>query len=173
MEGCPWLLVIWNSFAGTQSSNRLLSSRREEMQLLCCRLYKDVFYWELTCTLTIGQHTIVWLGCGPCVQFCTGMHTWEVESAWSQLKLGRNRREGLQREDLQSYLDEKMWRQWRDGSHDVIMHNFLAIFPLQCPAHTPVFWFFLRFRQQHDFLYTRTFHPISNHIGFCFSSIKA
>ena len=69
----------------------------------------------------------------------TGMHTQEVESAWSQLKLGRNRRKGLRREDLQSYLDERMWRQWRGGSYDVIMRNFLAILPLQFPAHTPVF----------------------------------
>ena len=55
---------------------------------------------------------------------CTGVHTQEVESAWSKLKLGRNRRKGLRREDLQSYLDEKMWRQRRGGSYDVITRNF-------------------------------------------------
>ena len=43
----------------------------------------------------------------------TGTHTLKVESTWSQLKLDRNRREGLRREDVQSYLDERMWRQWR------------------------------------------------------------
>ena len=41
----------------------------------------------------------------------TGVHTQEVESAWSQLKLGQKKRKGLRREDLQSYLDERMWRQ--------------------------------------------------------------
>ncbi|PFX27065.1 hypothetical protein AWC38_SpisGene8280 [Stylophora pistillata] len=60
----------------------------------------------------------------------TGVHTQEVESAWSQLKLGRNRRKGLRREDLQSYLDERMWRQWRGGSYDVITKNCFVILPL-------------------------------------------
>lgn len=68
----------------------------------------------------------------------TGAHTQEVESAWSQLKLGRNRRKGSRKEDLQSYLDERMWRQWRGGSFDIIMRNFLAILPLQFPTYTPV-----------------------------------
>ena len=68
----------------------------------------------------------------------TGVHTQEVESAWSKLKIGRNRRKGLRRQDLQSYLDERMWRQWRGGSYDVTMRNFLAILPLQFPTDTPV-----------------------------------
>ena len=68
----------------------------------------------------------------------TGVHTQEVESAWSQLKLGRNRRKGLRREDLQSYLDERMWRQWRGGNFNVTMRNFLAILPMQFPTDTPV-----------------------------------
>ena len=58
--------------------------------------------------------------------------------AWSQLKLGQKRRKGLRREDLQSYLDERMWRQWRGGNYRVIMRNFLAIFPLQFPTDNPV-----------------------------------
>ena len=41
----------------------------------------------------------------------TGVHTQKVESVWSQLKLGQKRRKGLRREDLQSHLDERMWRQ--------------------------------------------------------------
>jgi len=68
----------------------------------------------------------------------TGVHTQEVESAWAQLKLGQKRRKGLRREDLQSYLDERMWRQWRGDNYEVIMRNFLAILPLQYPTHTPV-----------------------------------
>lgn len=68
----------------------------------------------------------------------TGVHTQEVESAWSQLKLGQKRRKGLRRGDLQSYLDERMWRQWRGGSYGVIMRNFLAILPLQFPTDNPV-----------------------------------
>ena len=69
----------------------------------------------------------------------TGVHTQEVESAWAQLKLGQKRRKGLRREDLQSYLDERMWRQWRGENYEVIMRNFLAILPHQYPTHTPVY----------------------------------
>lgn len=68
----------------------------------------------------------------------TGVHTQKVESAWSQLKLGQKRRKGLCREDVQSYLDERMWRQWRGGNYRVIMRNFLAILPLQFPTDVPV-----------------------------------
>ena len=68
----------------------------------------------------------------------TGVHAQEVESAWSQLKLEQKRRKGLRREDPQSYLDERMWRQWRGGSYGVIMRNFLSIFPLQFPTDNPV-----------------------------------
>ena len=68
----------------------------------------------------------------------TGVHTQEVESAWSQLKLGQKKRKGLRREDIQSYLDERMWRQWRGGQLNVIMRNFLYILILQFLVNTPV-----------------------------------
>ena len=68
----------------------------------------------------------------------TGVHTQEVESAWSQLKLGQKRRKGLMRKDLQSYLDERMWQQWRAGDINVSMRNFLTILPLQYCTDTPV-----------------------------------
>ena len=68
----------------------------------------------------------------------TGVHTQEAESSWSSLKLGQKRRKGLRKEDLQVYLDERMWRQWRGGGPDVIMRNFIAILQLQFPVDTPV-----------------------------------
>ena len=68
----------------------------------------------------------------------TGVHIQEAESSWNQLKLGQKRRKGIRREDLQAYLDEKMWRQWRGGHHNETMRNFLAIIPLQYPTDTPV-----------------------------------
>lgn len=95
-------------------------------------------YHRLTGLPNVNAHQVV-VHAHNFVDPRTGVHTQEVESAWSQLKLGRNRRKGLRREDLQSYLDERMWRQWRGGSYDVIMRNFLAILPLQFPTHTPVF----------------------------------
>ena len=72
----------------------------------------------------------------------TGVHTQEVESAWSNLKLPLKQRKGLRRGDLQAYLDERMWRQWRGGNQRDKMRNFLAILPLQFPTDTPVFWTF-------------------------------
>ena len=63
----------------------------------------------------------------------TGVHTQEAESAWSQ-----KRRKGLMRKDLQSYLDERMWRQWRAGDINVSMRNFQAILPLQYRTDTSV-----------------------------------
>ena len=68
----------------------------------------------------------------------TGVHTQEVESAWSNLKLPLKQRKGLRRGDLQAYLDERMWRQWRGGNQRDKMRNFLAILPLQFPTDTPV-----------------------------------
>lgn len=61
----------------------------------------------------------------------TGVHTQEVESCWNNLKLGQKMRRGLRREDLQRYLDEQMWRQWRGGPPRQIMQNFMAVFPSQ------------------------------------------
>ena len=61
----------------------------------------------------------------------TGVHTQEIESCWNGLKLEQKTRRGIRKADLQSYLDEQMWRQWRGGHHRQIMQNFLAILPPQ------------------------------------------
>lgn len=42
----------------------------------------------------------------------TGVHTQEVESAWSQLKYHVKREKGIRRADIQNFLNEEMWRQW-------------------------------------------------------------
>jgi len=60
-----------------------------------------------------------------------GVHTQEIESCWNGLKPGQKARRGIKKEDLPSYLDERMWRQWRGGNHRQIMQNFLAILPPQ------------------------------------------
>ena len=59
----------------------------------------------------------------------TGVHTQEAESAWAQLKGPIKQRRGICKEDLQIYLDERMWRQWR-GLNDV-MANFLPVLASQ------------------------------------------
>ena len=68
----------------------------------------------------------------------TGIHTQEVESCWNNLKLGQKIRRGIGREDMQSYLDEKMWRQWRAENPQNAMDNFLAVLAGQYIVNNPV-----------------------------------
>ncbi|XP_044166662.1 uncharacterized protein LOC122947390 [Acropora millepora] len=60
----------------------------------------------------------------------TGVHTQEAESAWANLKAPIKQRRGIPTEDLQVYLNERMWRQWR-GQNEVIA-NFLPVLASQC-----------------------------------------
>ena len=85
----------------------------------------------------VGAHQVV-VHARHFVDPRTGVHTQEVESCWSQLKLGQKKRRGLRRADLQSYLDKRMWRQWRGGDHRQVMRNFLAILPMQFRTDHPV-----------------------------------
>ena len=62
----------------------------------------------------------------------------QAESSQISLKREQKRRKSLRNEDLQVYLDERMWRQWRGGGPDVIMRNFIAILQVQFPVDTPV-----------------------------------
>ena len=59
----------------------------------------------------------------------TGVHTQEAESAWANLKAPIKQRRGIPTEDLQVYLNERMWRQWR-GQNEVIA-NFLLVLASQ------------------------------------------
>ena len=55
--------------------------------------------------------------------------TQEAESAWAALKGPIKQRRGISREDLQVYLDERMWMQWR-GMNNVIA-NFIPVLASQ------------------------------------------
>ena len=59
----------------------------------------------------------------------TGVHTREVKSSWANLKEGIKRWKGVSKADLQSYLDDTMWRQWR--GLDNIIANFLPVLAAQ------------------------------------------
>lgn len=59
----------------------------------------------------------------------TGIHTQEAESAWANLKMPLKARQGISHDDLQAYLDDRMWRQWR-GLDDIIA-NFLPVLASQ------------------------------------------
>ena len=76
----------------------------------------------------------VWIGTDP----VSGIHTQEVESCWNNLKLGQKIRRGIGREDMKSYLDEKMWRQWRAENPQNAMDNFLAVLAGQYIVNNPV-----------------------------------
>ena len=51
----------------------------------------------------------------------TGVHRQEIESCWNGLKLEQKTRRGIRKADLQSYLDEHMWHQWRGGHHRQVL----------------------------------------------------
>ena len=54
----------------------------------------------------------------------TGIHTQEAESAWARLKYHIKKEKGIRRGDVQDFLDEQMWRDWR--GLDNVFHNILA-----------------------------------------------
>lgn len=72
----------------------------------------------------VAQHHVV-VHSQNFVDPTTGVHTQEAESAWNNLKGPVKERRGIPREDLQSYLNDRMWRQWR--GLDNIMANFLPV----------------------------------------------
>ena len=62
------------------------------------------------------------------VDTVTGVHTQEIESCWNSLKLEQKTRRGIRKTDLQSYLDERKWHQWRGGHHRQIMRKIFSQF---------------------------------------------
>lgn len=73
---------------------------------------------------SVGSHSVV-VHSRYFVNPRTGTHTQEIESCWNNLKLKQRMKRGIRREDVQSYLDDRMWRQWRGGPQQQIMANFL------------------------------------------------
>ena len=69
----------------------------------------------------------------------TGVHTQEIESYWNSWPLGQKTRPGIRREDMLSYLDEQMWRQWRVGTPKQAMQNFLAVLANRYLVNNPFF----------------------------------
>ena len=55
----------------------------------------------------------------------TGIHIQEAESAWSRLKYHVEREKGIRRADLQEFLNEQMWRDWR--GLDAVFCNLIVI----------------------------------------------
>lgn len=76
----------------------------------------------------VARHRVV-VHANNFVDPLTGVHTQEVESSWANLKEGIKRRKGVSKADLQSYLDDRMWRQWR--GLDNVIANFLPVLAAQ------------------------------------------
>ena len=68
-----------------------------------------------------------------------GVHTQEIDSYWNSWNLGQKTRRGIRREDMLSYLDEQMWRQWRAGTPQQAMQNFLAVLANRYLVNNPFF----------------------------------
>lgn len=55
----------------------------------------------------------------------TGVHTQEAESGWARAKYHVNGEKGIRQGDVQDFLDEQMWRDWR--RLEALFENVLAI----------------------------------------------
>lgn len=61
----------------------------------------------------------------------TGVPTQEAESAWARVKYHVKREKGIRQGDIQDFLDEQMWRDWRGLKS--VFENVLAIVPTYYP----------------------------------------
>ena len=99
--------------------------------VMCCIMHNSLIEWGTYRNLEwhlpnhIGQHHLI-VHHNNFIEPATGVHTQEDKSAWNNLKGTVEDRRGMPREVLQSYLNDRMWRQWR--GLDNIMANFWHVF---------------------------------------------
>nr|XP_058971974.1 uncharacterized protein LOC131798329 [Pocillopora verrucosa] len=76
----------------------------------------------------VARHRVV-VHADNFVDPATGVHTQEAESVWANLKAPIKAQRGISHDDVQTYLDDRMWRQWR--GLDNIIGNFLPVLASQ------------------------------------------
>ena len=76
----------------------------------------------------VARHMVV-VHANNFVNPLTGVHTQKVELSCANLKQGVKRRKGVSKDDLQAYLDDRMWRPWR-GLDNIIV-NILTVLAVQ------------------------------------------
>jgi len=57
----------------------------------------------------------------------TGVHTQAIESKWNQLKLKVKERMGVSQEDLQSFLNERMYKEWKGADDELLVNLFSSV----------------------------------------------
>jgi hypothetical protein len=62
----------------------------------------------------------------------TGAHTQNIESCWNRLKSKIKERRGIRDTDLQIFLNEQMWRDWRGGND--VFSSFKLVLRAQYPV---------------------------------------
>ena len=125
-------VCIWSYFYGTHSLPRLLSSCSQQKQSNFNPNYAEgppsddwASYRNLPRHVAnVRVHRTV-LHQNHFVDPLTGIHTQEAESAWSRLKYHVKREKGIRRADLQEFLNEQMWRDWR--GFDAVFCNVIAM----------------------------------------------
>ena len=68
------------------------------------------------------------------VELTTGVHTQNVESYWNRVKTKLKRMRGCHGEQLQSYLDEFMWRERQGTSALLTLQNIMRDIAVQYPV---------------------------------------
>lgn len=63
----------------------------------------------------------------------TGVHTQNIESKWNQLKQKIKERRGLSSDDIDYYLNERIWREWYGPTDEDILANLFVSISLLFP----------------------------------------
>ena len=64
----------------------------------------------------------------------TGVHTQTVESYWNRVKTKLKRMKGCDGDQLPSYLDEFMWREWYGKTGNEALQNIMRHIARQYPV---------------------------------------
>jgi len=138
-----WLVGLWSHFNSHEACKGLLWSGGE---LRSCDAVADS--WKKSATGQWSVHR--WLGAyrnldqhlpkhiawyhifvhtDKSLDPVTRVHTQEAESAWANLKGPLKGRRSFSHDDLQAYLEDRMWRQWQ--RLDRTIANILLVLSLQ------------------------------------------
>ena len=136
-----WVFGVLSTATRPAKGYYQVVERRDRATLLpilakCLQPGSEVFtddwgaYQNLECHLPnhVSLHRVV-IHADNFVDPTSDVHTQEAESAWNNLKLGIKTRRGVEAKDLQAYLNDRMWRQWRGGER--VLANFLPVMASQ------------------------------------------